>query len=280
MEQADHNHGDLPPKKRNLTIGTTMSTAKRARGSTILRVLNILDQVSTRDRPQSATEINHALGLPKATVHRVCNQLEQAGYLQRLDGKRYTPGPQLQTLAIGVLSQSPHRAQRHAILMSLSREIGETCNIAYPDGSQMIYADRVETQWPLRLQLPVGTRVPVHCTASGKLYLSSLPRENRERLIRHLDLSAHTAHTIVEVEALKTELEAVRESGVGIDNEEFVDGMIALAVPIKEARGRFYAAVAFHAPVVRMSLDSAREYIPRLQQAADDLVKVTRFSGA
>ncbi len=237
-----------------------------------MRVLDILDQIASADRPVTATELNDGLNLPKATAHRICNQLEQQGYLQkRLDGKRYMPGPRLQTLAVGVLSHSRHRAQRHAILMSLSRDIGETCNIAYPDGSQMVYSDRVETQWPLRLQFPVGTRVPLHCTASGKLYLSSLSRQMRTGITANLDLSAETINTISQPERLLQELEMVRETEVGVDNEEFVDGMIALAVPIKDSQGRFYSAAAFHAPVVRMALESARAYIPRLQQAAHEL---------
>ena len=118
---------------------------KRERGSTISRVLDILDQIASADRPLSATEINNILDLPKATAHRICGQLEEHGYLQRrLDGKQYTPGAKLQNLAVGVLSHSQHRAQWHAVLMSLSQDIGETCNIAYPDGSQMSYSDRVE----------------------------------------------------------------------------------------------------------------------------------------
>ena len=245
---------------------------KRERGSTILRVLDILEQVAKTDKPVTATELNDVLSLPKATAHRICNTLEEQGFLQkRLDGKRYTPGPRLQSLAVGVLSHSQHRAEQHAILMSLSRDVGETCNIAHPEGSQMIYSDRVETQWPLRVQLPVGTRVPVHCTASGKLYLSSLPRQKRAGVVNKLELSAQTCRTFTDQEKLLEELEIVKRTEIGVDNEEFMEGMIALSAPVKDAHGRFYAAIAFHAPVVRMSLEAARQHIPRLQQAARDL---------
>lgn len=245
---------------------------KRERGSSILRVLEILDQIAKTDRPLSATEINNLLDLPKATAHRICVQLEEQGYLQRrFDGKRFTPGPKLQSLAVGVLAHSHHRAQRHAILMSLSQDVGETCNIAYPDGSQMAYSDRVETEWPLRLQLPIGTRVPLHCTASGKLYLSSLSKQKRESMAATLGLSKETNNTIISPDQLLRELDLIRKEDAGTDNEEFVEGMIALSVPIKDSQGRFFSAVALHAPVVRMSLEKAQEYIPRLREAADEL---------
>ena len=63
---------------------------------------------------------------------------------------------------------------RQTVLNALAEDVGETCNIAMPERHAMVYLDRVETKWPLRIQLPVGTEVPFHCTASGKMYLSSL----------------------------------------------------------------------------------------------------------
>jgi len=247
---------------------------KRERGSTIVRVLELLDEIARSEKPVTATELNDNLHLPKATAHRICAALEEQGYLQRLDGKRFMPGVRLQDLAVGVLSHSRYRAQRHAILMALSQDIGETCNVSYPDGSVMVYADRVETQWPLRLQFPVGTRVPLHCTAAGKLYLSSLPRAKRRSLAATLNLTAETTHSITDPHKLTDALDEVRKSQVGVDNEEFVDGMIALAVPIRDRRGRFYSTVSFHAPVVRMKLTMAKEHIPRLQQAAIELSRL------
>ena len=72
-------------------------------------------------------------------------------------------------------------------LRQLSEEVGETCNITIPDGSQMRYLDRVETHWPLRMQFMIGTKVPLHCTASGKLFLSQLPGEQMSSLIENLN---------------------------------------------------------------------------------------------
>ncbi|MEM7562479.1 MAG: IclR family transcriptional regulator [Pseudomonadota bacterium] len=247
----------------------------RQRGSTMLRVLEILEQIAQAEKPVTATELNDMLSLPKSTAHRLCSMLEAEGYLQkRLDGKRYMPGPKLQTLAIGVLTHSQFRAQRHAILMSLSQEIGETCNLSYPDGSQMVYADRVETQWPLRLQLTVGTRVPLHCTASGKMYLSSLPKAKRANMASHLELTSHTSNSITDSEQLLENLEKIRRQDFSTDNEEFVDGMIAVAVPIRDKRGRVFSTISFHAPVVRMRLVVAEQYVPRMHSAAQELSRL------
>ncbi|MCP3690333.1 MAG: IclR family transcriptional regulator [Gammaproteobacteria bacterium] len=245
---------------------------KRERGSTIHRVLDILDVVASAGKPISATEINDRLNLPKATAHRLCAELEASGYLlKKINGKSYMAGKRLHDMAVGVLSHSGFRTQRHAILEALSRKIGETCNIAYADGLRMAYSDRVETERALKLQFPIETRVPLHCTASGKLFLSSLPLKKRKAVIAKLDLHQHTANTITDPERLLEEVEKVRSRKLSIDNEELFEGMVAIGVPITDKAGRFYSSLAIQAPIFRFSLSAAEQYIPMLQEAARDL---------
>jgi DNA-binding IclR family transcriptional regulator len=144
---------------------------------TTLRTLAILEEVARLGAPVTPTEVNQAIGLPKPTLHRLFASLEAEGYLMReIDGRSYSPGRRLRRMAANTLSSLRVRTARLAVLSRLADEIGETCNIATPDREGMTYLDRVETKWPLRIQLPVGTQVPFYCTASGKLYLSSLSR--------------------------------------------------------------------------------------------------------
>ena len=248
----------------------------RERGSTIERVLAILEEVTNTDHPISASEINQSLRLPRSTAHRLCSIMEEQSFLQRhADGKRFLPGPKLRKMATGVLGHSGHRAEQQAILTSLSIEIGETCNLAHPDGAEMVYAERVETQWPLRLQLPIGTRVPVYCTASGKMYLSSLRKQQRERVLRHLPLIRHTANSLTDHGALLKELKQIRRRGYSMDNEEYIDGMTALAVPILDDNRRFVGTVSFHAPASRMGFQNLDGYVPKLQMAAKEMAALS-----
>lgn len=224
----------------------------------------------------TATEINHVLKLPKPTIHRLCVMLETQGYLQsRLDGRGYLAGKRLSNMAVGILNNNDYwRTERHAILQRLSQDLGETCNISIPNGSQMIYFDRVETHWPLRIQLQKNDRVPVYCTASGKLFLNNLPSSKRTRLLSKLDLEQHTPNTFTDLDALKNELKRLRQSDIGVDNEEFMQGMVAVAVPLKNQKGQFYGALAMHAPSARMSLEVAIRHLPRMKDAAAELVEL------
>ncbi|MGH1543399.1 MAG: IclR family transcriptional regulator [Arenicella sp.] len=252
------------------------ATDNAEKSSAALRVLSILETVAGSSSPMTATEINHTLKLPKPTIHRLCLMLEKEGYLQpRLDGRGYLPGNRLSNMAMGVFSNNDHlRTERHAILQRLSDEVGETCNISIPDGSEMIYFDRVETHWPLRVQLQINDRVPIYCTASGKLFLNNLPNAKRSRLIAKLKFSQLTPNTITDIESLKAELKRIRREDIGVDNEEFMQGMIAVSVPLKNSEGQFYGALAMHAPNARMSMEKALKQVPTLRAAAAELVEL------
>lgn len=236
---------------------------------TILRGLIVLEKVVQAQRPVLATEIIEELGLPKATVNRILQQLEEEGLLQREPiNKRYLPGRRTQEMAFGVISNKTLSAPRHAILQALSDEIGETCNCTMLDGNHTVYFDRVEANWPYRIQLPVGSKLPLHCTASGKLFLAHMNSRQCRRLISAAPLKRFTDRTITDPELLLDELKRTENDGIGIDNEEFMTGMVAIAVPVFNAANEICFTMAVHAPTVRKPLEALRQYVPLLRQSA------------
>ena len=180
----------------------------------------------------------------------------------------------MRTLATGILSSLRVRTARLAVIGALAEEIGETCNLAIPDREAMIYLDRVETKWPLRFQLPVGSHVPFYCTASGKMYLSTLNESHLQRYVGAAKLDGRTPKTITDRAQLLEEIARVRADGYSRDNEEFLEGMVALAVPVMESRGRMLSTLSFHAPTQRMTIETATQHLPRLRAAADELSKL------
>lgn len=249
-----------------------MADETNDKGSRSLRSLAVLEATVAHGGVASTGEVMSASGLPKATVHRICALLEREGYLRRDSvGRGLVTGFRLDRLALGILSGPGHRRLTHAILESLAAEVRETCNLNVPDGGHMLYVDRVEAEWPLRLQLPVGTRVPLHCTASGKLYLSMLSSVELRTMLKTLKLERHTANTCTTIEELEKRLAVIRAEGIGTDDEEFLDGMTAAAVPVLDDHGRLNAVLAVHAPSIRMSLADARSHVPALRRAARQL---------
>lgn len=248
-----------------------MTAQRREKGSSITRVLEIIEAISRAERPMSPAELAFLLDIPKPSIHRLLQQLEADHYVHINMRGLLLPGDRMHNIALGVLHSSRFKALRQAILKKLAETIGETCGIAIPDGTEMIYYDRVETNWPLRIHLPVGSHTPLGCTASGKLYLSSLPKERRHRIVGKLPLDKLARNTLTEPEPLEKELLKIQENQLGIDNEEFVDGMVACAVAIKDQDGRLFACLFTHAPVIRKSLAELLEFESVLHQAAIEL---------
>ena len=135
----------------------------------------------------------------------------------------------------------------------------------------MIYLDRVETKWPLRIQLPIGTRVPFYCTASGKMYLSSLDNRHLKNYAQATSMEARTKSTITRPDTLIEEIKNIREVGYALDRCEFMEGMTAVAVPIFEGNGRLVSTLSIHAPEQRFPLPRAVECVGLLQESAKQL---------
>ncbi len=241
-------------------------------GSAVLRAVRILEAIAGSDDPPQLAEICRMVGLPKATVYRILATLEHAGFVAKEPGtKQYACANRLHGLAGQVLLRSPSRASRHAILEELVEQIGETCNLTVPNVNSVLYLDRVEAAWPLRVSLGVGSNVPLYASASGKLFLSYMSKRSRERFARTTPLVPYTRNTLVEPGRLLAELEAIRSTGYSTDDEEYLSGICCIAVPVRNEDGAVVAAVATHAPASRMNLRQAVEFLPDLRKAAESI---------
>jgi DNA-binding IclR family transcriptional regulator len=246
--------------------------SKRDRIPPLLRAFSLLERIAAAEGPVALQELADEAKLPKPTVYRMLAMLESAGLAAREpDGRRLAAGPRLVRFALDVQLSAAVRAPRHAILKRLADELGETVNLTMLDGSEVVYLDRVETAWPLRMTLQPGSHVPLHCTASGKLLLALLPAARRRRIVSALPLPRYTAQTITDARALDAELAAIRRDGRATDNEEYLAGLVCVAVPVNAPDGRAVACVAVHAPVARMTLARALEHVPALERAANAL---------
>jgi DNA-binding IclR family transcriptional regulator len=260
------------PKKGAVALNQRTS-AGRHRRPAVLRTLQLIEEVA-RVGGMGLVDLARNADVPQATVFRLCQKLEEEGYLIREDGsRRFAIGPRLLALGLDTVRSAGPLHQRHAILSETVEAIGETCNITTLVGAQVLYLDRVETRWPLRLALEPGSRVPIHCTASGKLLLAFMPKKEQQRVLTDLVLSPQTPNSITDPTLLQRDLTRIAARGYSTDNEEFLTGLIAVAVPIRDRTGRTIAAIACHAPVARLTLDKATKLLPTLKRVAARLAK-------
>lgn len=242
----------------------------------VVRLFQLLENLVLLERPFTLKEATAHGGLPKPTTHRMLAQLESAGLLQREpDGHRYAPTRRLLLFSDAVMRNSMGQSTRHVILQKLVADVGETCNLTALAGAEVSYLDRVEAAFPLRIDLRPGSRVPLHCSASGKLFLASMSSGRRDALLRAFPLIAHTDTTLVSRVALEAEFVHIRRNGYSVDAEESIVGLVCVAVPVVAPDAKRSAevrcALALQAPQARMSLEQALRKVGRLQEAAKAL---------
>lgn len=257
-------------------MSTTKADPNRLEGDTpAQRLLALLEVISKKDHFFTLQSMVEETGLPKPTLHRMLQQLETSGMLQReADGRHYSKGGRLRRLAENLLLNDTVQGARHAVLAALVEEVGESCNITALSGSEVLYLDRVETPAPLRFYLHPGSRVPVHCSASGKLFLAQMTPAQRRRLLADTPLKKFTRNTLTDHEALEKEIELVKQQGYAFDDEEFLPGLLCIAVLASNPRGISNIGLAIQAPIMRMSRDQALACLPALRRAADAIATI------
>lgn len=247
-----------------------MSNIKR-KGSSVERVLQIVEVLALSPRPMSVTDLAETLDVPIPSMYRLLDQLQNLGFVQLdLPGK-VTCGKRTYKLAMNLWQNNHFKNERLAILQQLSAQIGETVGIAILQDLEVVYVDRVLSDWPLQIYLPVGTHVPAWASASGKLLLAQLPDEKCKRIIDNMSIHALTTNTQTNKKQLMQTIAKTRDTQVGIDDEEFISGMVACSVLIPNNKNKAFATVFTHGPKLRKPLEELLSYVPVMQEAAHKL---------
>lgn len=228
---------------------------------TIEKALEVLFHLHSEGGPRGVTAIGRSLGLPKSTAHRLVTALGQRGLVERDDRGQYRPGMALVALGLGVLEHEPVVAAATPVLEETAAEVGETMFLAAARAGRLIVLDKCEGSGFLRASPRVGTEIPVHATAIGKVYLAFEPE-----LVNLGALERYTDYSPADADALRDEVETVRAQGWALQHDQWVEGLAAFAAPVR-VRGRLVGAVALAGPTARV-IRGDREALSALVCAA------------
>lgn len=238
-----------------------------------LRMLEIFKVISENENMMTSADLTKALGWPKQSIHRLVSLLEEEGYMEK-HGRFLVPSKRMMSLSSGLLQNRVIFDLRHQVLTDVSEMTGETVNLVMPEEDGMHYVDRVDTNWHFRISLPIGTHVPFHCTASGKTYMAYMRSDQRKKFIASLKMETFTAQTHSTTNTLQDELKEIKRQGFAMDNEEFYNDMVAVAVPVFDDLGRYCAALAFHGPKSRVTREFGLSFVPKLKEASERISSI------
>jgi DNA-binding IclR family transcriptional regulator len=234
------------------------------------RALEVIEHVAASPQPVSLSEIAREVGLPKSSAHALIRTLDNEGYLQRDDRGSYSLGPRL----LRLLGSLPHRFElprvARPIMQELVDALGETAILGIRQGQEIVYVEQVEAPQVIRYVAPLGDPRPMQVTSIGKVHLALMPAEESEAILRGATFEPLTDKTLTDRGAIKEELAKVRERGFSVNNEESIEGVVAMAVPIREGgapEGTVIAGLSVAGPAERMR-DELDRMPDRLQDAA------------
>lgn len=241
---------------------------KRSYNITALqRGLRLLQLFSQSERGLTAKQVTKLSGLPFSTVHRFLVNLETSGYLNCSNEGVYYLGVACFAVGQSALSQLDIRRLSLPYLQELNQQTRETIHLTVRHGLFAVYVDKLDSPEQLRIHSRIGASVPLHCTAVGKVMLAFMPQEEREKVVRQLDLKRVTTNTVGSLQELRTELYRVEKNGYACDLEEHELHIRCIAAPIWDHTGGMHAALSITAPMVRMPVSRLRQLAPLIQQA-------------
>ncbi|OZM75754.1 IclR family transcriptional regulator [Pseudonocardia sp. MH-G8] len=209
------------------------------------RVVSLLELLGSRRTPMRLMEIAQALEIPKSTAHGLLQTLMAKDLVVRDEAQRYRIGIRLFSLAAAALDMIDLRDLARAPMEELSATTGCTCNLAVLDAHQVLYIEKVEDRTSaLRLVTQIGTRLPAHATALGKVLVAALPDPELRGWLADHEFVPLTPRTIAEADAFARELEKQAEVGYAVDNHEFHAAVTGVAAPVRDHTGATIAALS------------------------------------
>ncbi len=225
--------------------------------------------------PMGIMDLSISLGFHKSTTHRLVASLQFMGYIrQEEDSLKYMLSFKFLEIGSKILDQTNMASLIHPSLRKLSEQTGETVHLVRREGTEAVYIDKVESKvGSIRMVSRVGSRVPLYCSGVGKALLAELSDEEVRTVWDASEIKRLTANTITSFEELMERVEAVRESGYAIDNEENEEGVRCIAVCLKDYHKEPVYALSISAPVNRMSDERLQELKEAVLEFKDSAAK-------
>ena len=234
----------------------TKSTKPKNLVQSVERVSMILDVLGQYPQGLNFGYLSSKVDLSKGTTHRLLSTLAFLDYVrQDAETKKYHLGFKLVELGNRLLSQIDFRTEARSFMVDLAECTKETVHLVILDQNEVLYIEKVEASGHptgLRMVSMLGSRIPAHCSAVGKILLAALPEEKLEEIVSRKGLPRRTENTIIDLSKLKEHLQLVRKKGYALDREENEIGIRCVAAPIYDQRGEVIAAISISTPVSRI----------------------------
>lgn len=255
-------HRDLGYRITILNMCTAQEKSKDPKLSTLYvrsveKAFAVLNAFDGGQRTMSLVEIADKVNMSKSAAQRFTHTLETLGYLIKDSAsRRWRLTPRTLEFGTAYLATDSLLEQATTYLIDLNYRTGESVNLSEPDGLDMVFLARYTSHARSFVHMPVGTRIPIYCTASGRAFLSALPDRQMRDYVDASHLHAFTTHTLIDSEAIFDRIADARERGFASAVQEYYLGDLSIAAPILATDGRPLGAVNVSCPTSRWRIEA------------------------
>lgn len=243
--------------------------------TTVNNAIALMRVLASSQRPMGVSELSLALGLGKSTVHLLLKTLAGEGFAERAPNSfKYRLGLGLFELGATAVDRLGYGLKLSPLLERLAEETSEAVSLAALSGDSVILLQRFESSHVLRADIRPGTRMPLHGSAAGKIFLADMSDEEIDSLYPSEELPPSASKTVRTKNELRVELARVCEGGWALAVDEYVDGVAAIAAGVRDFSGRTVAALSLACPTVRFD---AQRWVDRLLEVAAEVSKLLGY---
>lgn len=230
--------------------------------------LDVLRSFTAQRKTMTLGEIAEVTGLSRGSVQRLIYTLETIGYVNKHSKtRRFQLTPKAMAIGYNYLAADNLIDVANPFLAELASNTGETTNLLEPTDLEMVYVARFASRRYIPIHMPIGSRVPMYCTAAGRAVLGALPEEQCKKILNSTELVKYTPKTIVNFDELMAEIKRGQERGFSINFEELFIGDLTIATPVIGSQGVPIGAVSIVTPPIRWTIDAViKEIAPQLIQ--------------
>jgi IclR family transcriptional regulator, KDG regulon repressor len=242
---------------------------------TVNKAIDILEIFLQKDGGLSLTEISKATGLNTATAYRLVSTLTKRGYFSQYQKKGvYSLGLKMLDFNYAIHRNLKFIDFSYLSLSKVSKEHNVSTFLAVLDADMLLIVEEIGATGELRINSPIGKRLPLYCTTCGKVLLAWLSDDERKAYFGRIALQPHTANSIIDTTGFEKELAAIRVEGASSHKEEYRQGVWVAAAPIFNGSEKVIAAAAIIVPISYLGFDSVRKYTTAIKGCAAEISQI------
>ena len=240
----------------------------------LARGLQLLMSFNRDDRELTGAELSRRLDLPRASVFRMLQTLEQGGFVERVgDGASYKLGLAVLRLGFEFLASMELTEHGRPVIESLRDLCGYSAHVVVRDNRDVVFIAKAAGRSALFHSIQVGARLPAHATVLGRLLLSDLDMHSLRRLYPEEPLPAYTARTPTNLAQLQGLIDEDRARGYAVSQGGFETGISTIAAPVFNDRREVVACISITVPAQRVQEAELDVLIKQVRDAADQLTE-------